>query len=550
MRFINKGFLKGFSKFAYWLPVFIILFSINLYSQPQKPKLVIGIVIDQMSPEYLTRFANKFSETGFKRLLNKGFYFKNSYYEYAPTVTAAGHTCIYTGTLPGINGIIANEWYDSDNNQIIYCSDDKSVTAVGIETSGEKFSPKNVLSTTVTDELIKADKNSKVISISIKDRGAIFPGGHLGKSFWFNDKSGKFITSTYYMNELPAWLQSFNARNLNDYYLNQTWNTLYPIETYTESTADSVPWESLYKGIKSPVFPYDLPALREKNPELLAYTPFGNSILKELALTALDSEKLGRGKSTDFFCISFSSPDKIGHHFGPNSIELEDTYIRLDKDLSEIFDYVDRNIGMENTLIFLTSDHSVSSAPGYLKSIGVEAGNLNTKKLQDSIEIYLGKKYGDDDWVVWIQNLQIYLNHKVINQKNISLENVENDVCEYLKNYKGIRETYTSEYINKGIYSSDNARLIYNGFVKEKSGDVFMVLDSNWIWNMSRGTTHGSVYKYDRNPPLVWYGWNIKHGETDEYNSQCDIAPTLSEILNISKPSKSIGKSLKKIIIK
>ncbi|MBS1493422.1 MAG: alkaline phosphatase family protein [Bacteroidetes bacterium] len=527
----------------------------NSYSQTskqksQKPKLVIGIVVDQMSNDYLSRFVNKFSETGFKRLLSSGFYFKNSYYEYVPTVTAAGHTSIYTGTLPSLNGIISNEWYDRANNKIVYCADDKSVTAVGIDSPKEKMSPVNILSSTVTDELKKSDSNSKVLSISIKDRGSIFPGGHLGKSFWFNDASGKFITSSYYMNELPIWLNNFNNRNLNDFYLSQSWNTLYPIETYTESTADSVPWESLYKGIKSPVFPYDLPALRSKNPELLAYTPYGNSILKELALTVLENEKMGKGKSTDFLCVSFSFPDKVGHHFGPNSIELEDTYLRLDKDLTEIFDYIDKNIGMENTLIFLTSDHSAASAPGYLKSIGVEAGNINTKKLQDSIETYLGKKYGDDDYVVWIQNLQIYLNKKVLDAKNLSLENIENEICDYLKNYEGINETYTFAGIDKGIYSGENSKLIYNGFVKEKSGDVFMVLDSNWIWNMSRGTTHGSVYKYDRNVPLLWCGWNVKHGETDEYNSQCDIAPTVSEILNIPKPSKSVGKSLKKILMK
>lgn len=503
-----------------------------------------------MTNDYLFRYSHKFSQTGFKKLLNSGFYFKNSYYEYVPTVTAAGHTCIYTGALPYINGIIANDWYDRTKNEKIYCADDKSVTAVGVETAKEKYSPKNMLVSTVTDELIKSDSNSKVISISLKERGCVFPGGHLGKAFWLEDKSGKFITSTYYMNELPEWVSKFNDRNLNDYYLSQTWNTLYPIETYIESTTDDVPWESLYKGISSPVFPYYLPALREKNPELLAYTPYGNSILKELSLTALENEKLGEGKSTDFLCISFSSPDKVGHHFGPNSIEQEDTYLRLDKDLSEIFDYVDKNVGMENTLIFLTSDHAAISAPGYLNSMGISAGNLSTKKLQDSVEIFLGKKYGEEDWVIWIQNLQIYLNERAIKEKNLSLENIQNEVCDYLKSYEGVKETYTSFGIANGIYSGENAKLITNGFIKEKSGDVFMVLDSNWIWNMSRGTTHGSVYKYDRNVPLIWSGWEIKHGETDEYNSQCDIAPTVSEILNINKPSRSIGKSLKKIIVK
>jgi len=503
-----------------------------------------------MTNDYLTRYADKFSETGFKRLLKSGFYFKNSWYEYVPTVTAAGHTCIYTGAMPYLSGVIGNEWYDRAKNEIIYCADDKSVNAVGIETANEKYSPKNMLASTVTDELMKADKNSKVIGISLKDRGAIFPAGHLGKAFWFEEVTGKFITSSYYMDELPEWMKKFNDRNLNDFYLNQSWNTLYPIETYTESTADNVPWEYLYKGVKSPVFPYDLSALRNRNTDLLGYTPFGNSILKDLALTVLENEKLGKENSTDFFCISFSSTDKVGHYFGPNSIEIEDTYLRLDKDLSEIFDYLDKNIGMENILIFLTSDHAVAPVPEYLESCGVPAGNLSTKILKDSIETFLSRKYGDDNWVTLIENLQIYLNHKTVQEKNLLLEDIESEICSYIKNFRGIKEAYTAAGLSSGIYNSANSKLITNGFIKELSGDAAIVLDSNWITDMKRGTTHGSVYKYDRNVPLIWCGWNVEHGETDEYNSQCSIAPTVSDILGIPKPDKNVGKSLKKIIVR
>lgn len=503
-----------------------------------------------MTNDYLVRFSKKFSDKGFKRFLNGGFYFKNSTYEYAPTLTAPGHTCIYTGSVPSLTGIIANEWYDRENNKIVYCADDDSVNVIGAETVKEKFSPKNLLASTITDEFLKAHKNSKVISVSLKDRGAVFAGGHLGKSFWYDNVSGNFITTSYYMNGLPDWVKKFNERKLTEKYLNTQWNTLYPIETYTESTADNVPWESLYKGIKEPVFPYDLPSLREKNKDLLEYTPYGNTILKELALSCLENENLGRENEPDFFCISFSSTDKVGHHFGPNSIEIEDTYLRLDKDLEEIFNYVETNIGFENVILFLSSDHGAISAPGYLQSIGVDAGNIKTRELQDSLEIHLAKKYGENDWVIWIQNLQVYLNHAEIKNKNISLEKIQNDAAEYLKTYIGMKEVYTSEGIDKGIYSSENAKLLKNSYRKDISGDVFMVLDSNWIWNMSRGTTHGTVYKYDRNVPLLWYGAGVKHGETDKYNSQCDIAVTLADILNLPKPDKSIGKSLKKIFVK
>jgi len=529
--------------------VFLLFAFANAFAS-QKPKLIVGIVVDQMTNDYLTRFYNKFSEKGFKRFLNGGFYFKHSTYEYVPTLTAPGHTCIYTGSVPSFTGIISNDWYDRENNKIVYCADDKSVTAVGTQTNKEKYSPKNLKASTITDEFLKANPDGRVISISGKNRGAVFAGGHSGKSFWYDDVSGNFITSTYYMNELPAWLKKFNDRKLTEQYLSGQWTTLYPIETYTESTQDNVPWESLFKGIKQPVFPYDLPSMREKNKELIEYTPYGNEILKEAVLSCLEDEKLGKANTQDFLCVSFSSTDRAGHHFGPNSIEIEDVYLRLDKDLEEIFNYIEKNIGFENAVVFLSSDHGNVSAPGYLNSIGVEAGNIKMKELQDSLEIHLAKKYGENDWVIWIQNLQVYLNHTEIKNKNISLEEFENDAAEYLRTYTAMKEVYTSEGIDKGIYDTKNSKLIKNSYIKEISGDVFMVLDSNWIWNMSTGTTHGTVYKYDRNVPLLWYGTGIKHGESDEYNSQCDIAVTLADILNIPKPDKSVGKSLKKKIVK
>ena len=531
------------------LLITLLFCSTDSFSQ-QKPKLVVGIVIDQMTNDYLQRFASRFSETGFKRLLKGGFYFKNSNYEYIPTFTAPGHTCIYTGTYPMYNGIIANDWYDRIKNENVYCADDKAVHIVGAGTPGEKYSPKNLVSSTVTDELINSDKNSRVISISLKERGSVFAGGHLGKSFWFDYVSGKFITSSYYMDSLPQWINDFNSKNLNAEYLTQTWNTLYPIETYTQSTADDVLWEGLFKGKEQPTFPYDLSVLKEKTPNVIEYTPYGNSILKELALATIQSEKLGEGSSTDFLCISFSSPDIAGHRFGPNSVEMEDLYLRLDKDLSEIFKAIDNSTGFENTLLFLTSDHAVMPVPGYLKSIGVLAGTVMTKNIRDTLNDYFEAKYGLADAVLLIMNLQIYLNHKAIAEKNLSLELIEKEAADFILDIEGIKETYTASGISSVFYNSENAQLIKNGFIKEKSGDVFIVLDSNWLPNVWRGTTHGSPYKYDRNAPLLWYGWQVQHGESVEFNSQCDIAPTVSDILKINMPSKNVGKSLRGIIVK
>jgi len=545
-----------FIKKSYIFFSLIILFVLNPSNSfaQGKPKLVIGIVIDQMTNDYLQRYASRFSETGLKRLLNGGFYFKNSNYEYIPTFTAPGHTCIYTGTYPIYNGIIANDWYDREKNENVYCADDKSVHAIGINTGGEKYSPKNLLSSTVTDELINSDNSSRVISISLKERGSVFAGGHLGKSFWFDYVSGKFITSSYYMDSLPYWVTEFNNRNLNADYLKQSWNTLYPLDTYTESTADNVPWEGKFKGKELSVFPYDLHSLKEKNANVIEYTPYGNSILKELALTAIETQQLGKSGSSDFLCISFSSPDIAGHRFGPNSVEMEDMYLRLDKDLSEIFEAVDKSAGFENTLLFLTSDHAVMPVPGYLNSIGAQSGTVFTKNVRDTLNDYFESKYGLTDAVLLIQNLQIYLNHKSISEntflRNLSLESIQKEAADFIIGIKGVKETYTAEGIINNFYATENARFIKNGFIKEKSGDVFMVLDSNWLPNLTRGTTHGSPYKYDRNVPLIWYGWNVQQGESDEFNSQCDIASTISDVLRISAPSKNVGKSLRNRIFR
>jgi predicted AlkP superfamily pyrophosphatase or phosphodiesterase len=364
------------------------LFSLSLHAQtdvkviPQKentkPKLIVGIVIDQMRYDYLAKYYNKFSENGFKKLLTQGFNCKNTNYNYAPTYTGPGHASIYTGTTPSFHGIIGNDWFVIDSGRVIYVTDDPTVQTVGsASTKAGKMSPHNMLASTIGDELrLYSNLKSKVISVSLKDRAAILPGGHLSNgSYWFDSGSGNFITSTFYKKELPQWVTDFNVQHLSDKYLSQPWNTLLPIEQYTESAEDDNHYEGLYKGETKPVFPHNLPAMFSKTDyEVLLSTPFGNTIVKDIALAALKSENLGKGDNTDFLAISFSSTDYIGHMMGPQSIELEDTYLRLDRDLAEIITYLEKKYGKDNFLLFLTADHAVAYVPQELMDLKMNAG--------------------------------------------------------------------------------------------------------------------------------------------------------------------------------
>ena len=327
-----------------------------------RPKLVVGIMVDQMRWDYLYRFYERYGNNGFKRMLNEGFSCENAYINYVPSVTGIGHSTVYTGSVPAIHGITGNDWIIQATGKSMYCSEDSSVKTVGSNTEDVgKMSPKNLLVTSMTDELrLATNFRSKVIALASKDRGAILPGGHTANAaYWYDAKSGNWVTSTYYMNELPAWLTRFNEQRLPEKYLKQDWNTLYPIETYIQSSKDNAPYEGKFPGTESPTFPVKTSEMLSRGPGLLTSTPYGSTVTLELAKAAIDNEKLGEDAVTDFLAISVSSPDYIGHQFGPNSVEVEDTYLRLDRDLAALFNHLDTKVGKGNYTVFLTADHAV-----------------------------------------------------------------------------------------------------------------------------------------------------------------------------------------------
>lgn len=517
-----------------------------------KPKLVVGIVVDQMRYDYLTRFYNKYGDNGFKRMMNAGFNCKNNHYNYVPTYTGPGHASIYTGTTPKYHGIIANNWYDKTIKKSVYCAGDKTVQSVGTQSTAGQMSPRRMKTTTFADEnRLFTQLKGKTIGISIKDRGAILPAGHTANAaYWFNGKDeGNFISSTYYMNSLPTWVKNFNASGKASSYL-KVWDTFYDINTYTESGSDLNTYEGGFKGKSTATFPYDLATLKDKNRgfDIIKATPYGNSIVADFAIAALDGEQLGKDNITDVLTVSFSSTDYVGHNFGVNSKELEDTYIRLDKDLERIFTALDAKVGKGEYTVFLTSDHGAVEVPAYLQSVNIPAGYFNSKGLKEKLDAFLFKQFGASNLIENISNDQIFLDKALIQLLDVNLNTVQNAIVNELITYKDIEKVYSAGTMQTAAFTTGIEKLLQNGYNQKRSGDVIIVKAPAVISYGKTGSTHGSALNYDTHVPLLFYGKGIKKGSTVTKTEITDIAPTLSALLGISFPNGAIGQPLEFVI--
>ena len=518
----------------------------------QTPKLVVGIVIDQMRYDYLTRFWNQYGEGGFKRLVNEGFNCKNNHFNYAPTSTGPGHTSVYTGTTPATHGIIGNDWFDKESGEDVYCAGDDSYASVGTTSNAGKMSPHRMLTTTITDELrLHTQKRGKVIGVALKDRGAILPAGHAANAaYWFEGgQDGNWITSTYYMDELPQWVVDFNSSDIVESY-KKPWNTLKPIETYVESGLDANNYEGLQEGETSNTFPHDLPAIWDQNGQfdLIRRSPYGNSITADFALAALEGEDLGADTITDFLAISFSSTDYVGHFFGVNSKEIEDTYIRLDQDLARIFSTLDEKVGEGEYTVFLTADHAAIDVPSYLMDSKIPAGYLDMNGMKTKFAEFLQYKYGTTDVVRDLSNYQLFLDHKILANLDIDLDDAQEEIARELLTYEGIGQVYTASQMWKNEYTEGVPYILQNGYNQKRSGDVLLVPSVGYISYGKTGSTHGSPQIYDTHVPLLLYGKGIKQGSTVTRTEIPDIAPTIAALLGIAFPSGTTGRPIGEVL--
>ncbi|CAL2086049.1 alkaline phosphatase PafA [Tenacibaculum sp. 190524A02b] len=519
----------------------------------KKTKLVVGIVVDQMRYDYLTRFAKKYSKNGFKRLLNQGYSLENAHYNYIPTYTAVGHTSIYTGTTPFNHGIIGNHWYDKYAKKSIYCVDDKKYNTIGNDGEGGKKSPYRMVTTTITDQLhLAQNMQGKTIGIAIKDRSAILPAGHTANAaYWFDGGSkGQWISSSYYMNKLPNWVTQFNNAKKADEYLNKPWETLYDINTYTESIADDNEFEATFKGQEKPVFPHDIPSLRSKNKNynILKAIPAGNSFTTDFAKAAIIGENLGKSEYTDFLAVSYSSTDYVGHQFGVASKEIEDTYLRLDKDLADFFTFLDTEVGQGNYTIFLTADHAATQVPAYLQSVKIPAGYIKPVKFTNYLNNITKEYFKSEELIENVSNFQIFLNKEKIKSLKLNYEEVAQTIASEAINYKGIYKAVTAKTLQTTTFTNGILNTLQNGYNQKFSGDVLLVPNPSTIIYPKKGTTHGSGYSYDTHIPMIFYGNGIKQGTSNKKYDIIDIAPTIANLLEIEFPNGTTGKVVDEVL--
>ena len=533
-----------------FIPFFLFSF-LGLNAQVKRPKLIVGLVVDQMRWDYLYRYNSRFGSGGFNRLLQDGFSCENTFIQYTPTYTAAGHSSVYTGSVPSLNGIIGNNWYSKALGRVVYCTEDNEVQTVGSTSAAGQMSPKNLWSNTITDEMrLATNFKSKTISIAIKDRGAILPGGHTANAaYWFDNATGGWVSSTYYMQQLPNWVNKINSKKLPDAYLKKDWNLLFPANTYVQSSADNNVYESALLG-EDNTFPHITGNLVNNKYEAFKHTPYGNNYTFDMAMAAIEGEKLGMDSETDFLTISLSSPDYIGHAFGPNSVEIEDMYLRLDKELEAFLKHLDAKIGKGEYLLFLTADHGAAHVPAYVTDNrmpgGVTGGIAVLKMLNDTV----GKKYGLNNLISSIINYQVYLSDSVILSNHVDKKELKGFITQQLLQYPGVANVVDLEQLETTPLPQQVKMMLVNGYNQKLSGDIQYLFKPQWFDGGVTGTTHGAWNPYDAHIPLLWFGWNVKSGKTNREVYMTDIAPTVASMLHIQMPNAAIGKVIEEVIKK
>jgi len=519
----------------------------------QRPKLVVGIVVDQMRWDYLYRYYNIYKANGgFKRLMNDGFSCDNTLIPYTPTYTAVGHSTVYSGSVPAISGITGNDWYDRLYHKTVYCTEDSTVNTVGSNTTAGKMSPRNLLVSTVTDELkLATNSQSKVIGVALKDRASILPAGHAADAaYWYDTKTGDFITSSYYSDELPDWVKTFNNRKLVDSFYALNWDLYLPKDVYDRySTADYSPYEAKPLGKDSSIFPYDLTQFIGKDYGKIASTPWGCNLTLEMAKAAITNEALGKGDNTDFLAVSFSSPDYIGHAFGPNSWEQLDDYARLDETLGKLLDYLDAYVGKGQYTVFLTADHGVAHTQGFMKEMGLPAGIFPDAEVVKDMNAKLKEKYGKDRIVRNIMNYQVILNTELLDTTEyLNKEDIVNWVVNYLQKHEAVARVFPLADLANVTLNSKQKDMITNGYFPQRCGDIQIILKPGYYDGGLTGTTHGLWNPYDAHIPLLFYGWGIRHGKLNRETYMTDISATVAALLHIQMPNGCIGHVIEEVM--
>ena len=526
---------------------FIILLYSPFYPQGvQRPKLVVGIVVDQMRFDYLYRYLPFYGKNGFRRLMDEGSNFTFAHYNYEATKTAPGHSSIYTGTTPFFHGIIGNDWYDKQSKRTVNAVADPNYKSVGSNDMEGEASPKKLLATTITDQLKLASKGkAKVISISFKDRAAILPGGHMPNgAYWYDKKNGCFVTSTYYMKNLPEWVAQFNNKKLSEQYLAKDWHLSLPDEEYSISAPDESNSEEDVFNEGHTSFPHTFNNVKsEERYSVLGSSPFGDELIAEFAKHALLGEGLGKGEWTDFLAISFSSTDIVAHAYGTDSYETEDMYIRLDATIADLLSTLDKTVGVGNYLLFLSADHAGLDTPLFLKENNFPTGGLINKSFNASVKTFVAQKFGSENLVENFSNKQIYFNRTELKKRGVDIHILEQKTADFIRDsFSVVSSIYTRDNLSGLQATREPVNPTLNSFNPALSGDIVYTLQPGYLSNfMDKGTTHGSEYSYVTHVPIIFYGWNIPQQTVNTPVYTVDIAATIADLLKITEPSASLG---------
>lgn len=522
------------------------------YLPPDKPKLVIGIVVEEMNYNQLEKFHDKLGENGIKRLINEGTYFKNASYEYLLTQSAPGHATIATGAEPSFHGITSDDWYVPLKNEMINCTKDVSVNSIGGSFESGLHSPINLLVSTFSDELaIATNKKAKVFSVGLRESSAILSAGHAANAaYWFDNPTGTWMSSSYYMDTLPVWVNDFNAMKFSDTYLNSTWNLLRPMKDYADCLPDSNSFEAGFNNIN--YFPYDLRKLRTKNVinykndySLLRETPFGNSFTTDFAIRLIQNERLGKNDVTDYISICYSATDYIGHRFGPSSVEMGDAILRLDDEIKKLVTFLNDSIGKKNILIYFTAAHGISEIPTVLQKNRIPSGYFQQNQALQLVRSYLNAVYGEGDWVKGFSERQVFLNRTLIEDARLSLDDVQRKIARFLVQFTGVEAAYPYSAFEANDFGNGNLKKMINSFSPQRSGDVIVILNPGWVEKETdHVTNHNSPYEYDSHVPLIWYGWTVNRATVIRQVNMTDIAATLSTLCKVPYPNACTGEPM------
>jgi len=558
-RMLREAPTAGFLLLLFaWQPVVIAAFSPVFGASSAQPKLVVQITIDQLRGDMPLRFKDRFGEGGFRYLMDNGVVYSNAQYQHSTTFTAVGHATLATGGNAAQHGLAGNDWHDRVSGERVYCVQSPDYPLIGKEKNEKNkhkgTSPRNLTSTTIGDELVLASGGkSRVFSVSIKDRGAILPGGHLGKAFWYSSGSGKFVSSTYYYEEYPAWVKAWNAADHAGKYQQVTWSLKQPRKRYVYRDQDDRPSEKGYKHLKQS-FPHALGNADKKSfYKGLRYTPMGDMVTLNFVKELMKQERIGLGEATDMLAVSFSATDYLGHAFGPNSLEAEDNLLWLDATLAEFFSYIDETVGLDKTLIILSSDHGVDAIAEFVSSKGIAAGRHYPKKFIAQANTGLQKRFNSNkNFVIAFWNPSLYLDLETVEKLNLDVAKVENALVEEMLQIPGFALAVTRTNLLAGdVPDHPIMGKVQRAFHPKRSGNVLVVQDQGWYLYPNAdefSAMHGSPYSYDTYVPIMFVGPGIEHSVIARSVHPEDIAATVTSYLGIKPPTGSVGTPLVEVL--